>query len=1231
MVNIIQADKVVQQDLASRGIDAKTGVYGEHKVQLGKGLPISLDQIKTPSLPFAGFRQATKIARGKEGLSNAADDLLRALTAKGHELDVAKMLSALKAGQTHFERLDRLGQLTRAQKDDTMWMFTRAVEKLSNADLAAVYQSFTSAEMDLVQAALQREGEINPDARDARMAASRLFDLQALVLKEVSNRASQGMLEDLRANNPDDASLKNLQAPKSLSAQWGDVEGTESGAQDLRNVALNENDWQGIIRDQSPERVKPAHENDMSSANLLTLVEVSAKSSTIREKTALDQTQRLNRRNIKSVSVKEMADVMRKSELTYNLETRVLLQHIITHPNEPISNIFHLAEKGIKPKGDGYLAHRDAVEKQLFPELAGHEARGKERPIYGALNVAKDPIGAATIAYGDASIVFKPEVSKRSTFIADDTFYSPRLSITDERKDNFYKLLDGANIPQSLVTALRDKNSVEHKDLEAWLDKASRPNASIHEIDVPPKSISNHFQRVEHESYFTTLLAQCFIDKEATRTNMATYDNLESLVVNMGDIDGNSLANAARRNRQGQDGRVIMTGAQYIEAQIHGPVVPSRDIAEIRVNYASLPGNDAAKAQALQDLEAFGRQNGIKITVLRYNANDVLNGLQPFKEQQTSFNAKHVDSTTLENLTQSYSDNFEQHALDVMKGLGNLPTLPPGMLRLEGAALQKAKDRFQEVLPQYIAENRGSRELHQIFDDAMTEGLKVGGLFIKAGCLSRLITENLPFESEAQKAAFMSWVCSSTSLPNENAMLMVYKQSTAQAKLFKEMAASHPPMQPQEVFRRLAAITDETRKAINAANALDIEMAHVNEADIMQNAAFVTRSMLQSGEPPLDAEGLQQVYEALNSKELREMGVQLKQVADNPEIAKTGDGIRLSDTATAYMGITGQLAAYLNQSVAPATLQNISMMPAALRETVREVAPQAAAKMDELFPAYTSFPQPARPNDLPSTEPQRRAFLVKTLDTYEDREKNIEEFTHGRGHITRAYIYANAMCNILEEEGVQVDRNAVLCGITGHDLGREGGGEDVWEEQSARMTKDAMRTAFGQESMGEQYETQVGNCILRGKMETIEGMLLKSADSLDIGRTVDFESKYFPFLADKDPNKQDREPDKYTVSSPRVTKLREQLMEEAKILQALTDPKSRWRNASFRLMGQFYAGNEQQNEMVKEQWKELQRDILQEYHDEWKVDSENYVQQTEKIVLGNPDIFPVLSKYYRKN
>ena len=119
MTQSIHTDAVVQQELASRGIDAKVGVFGEHKVQFGKGLPISLAEIKTPSLPFAGFTRVTRVSRGKAGISKSADDLLQSLTAPGNKLDAGKILSAIKAGQKHFERLNALGQISQTQKDDT--------------------------------------------------------------------------------------------------------------------------------------------------------------------------------------------------------------------------------------------------------------------------------------------------------------------------------------------------------------------------------------------------------------------------------------------------------------------------------------------------------------------------------------------------------------------------------------------------------------------------------------------------------------------------------------------------------------------------------------------------------------------------------------------------------------------------------------------------------------------------------------------------------------------------------------------------------------------------------------------------------------------------------------------------------------------------------------------------------------------------------------------------------
>ena len=166
----IQPDIVTQQELEARGVDSSVGVFGSHHVQIGKGNPIRLDVIKSAEIDGEGWRTATKVRRGQEGVRQTATDALATLAATG-TLDAGKLLGILKAQQTHLERLDKLHRLDPAQKQDAdgLWMFTKEVEALSNEQLAAIFQKFNSAEMDLLQTALMREGQINPKAKDARI------------------------------------------------------------------------------------------------------------------------------------------------------------------------------------------------------------------------------------------------------------------------------------------------------------------------------------------------------------------------------------------------------------------------------------------------------------------------------------------------------------------------------------------------------------------------------------------------------------------------------------------------------------------------------------------------------------------------------------------------------------------------------------------------------------------------------------------------------------------------------------------------------------------------------------------------------------------------------------------------------------------------------------------------------------------------------------------------------
>ena len=323
----INPDAVAMQELQSRGVDKSVGVFGSHYVQIGKGNPIRLDVIKSAAVPSAGFKTATKVARGFAGVHQTAVDALKTLSSP-KTLDVGALLGTLKAQQTHLERLERLERLDAAQKQDSegLWMFTKAVESLSNEELSRIFQKFNTPEMDLLQTALLREGQTNKQAGDARMAAARLFNLQALVLKEIGNRAAVSTLNDLRAANPQDESLgeDKIATPQKLSAEYGATSA---------NVA------------------KAEHKNDITAANMAILAEVSSTNANTRERTAEAENARLAARGLDGVHLKEMGDVLRSAELTINIPIDILVgdTSVIADPTKPLANIWHLNDQGLAP------------------------------------------------------------------------------------------------------------------------------------------------------------------------------------------------------------------------------------------------------------------------------------------------------------------------------------------------------------------------------------------------------------------------------------------------------------------------------------------------------------------------------------------------------------------------------------------------------------------------------------------------------------------------------------------------------------------------------------------------------------------------------------------------------------------------------------------------------------------------------------------------------------------
>ncbi len=1228
----IQPDIVTQQELQSRGVDSSVGVFGSHHVQIGKGNPIRLDVIKSAAVTGEGWKEVTKVTRGKAGIRQTANDALAALATPG-SLDVGKLLGLLKAQQTYLERLDKLNRLDPAQKQDAdgLWMFTKEVEGLSNEKLAAIFQKFNSPEMDLLQTALMREGQVNPQAKDARMAASRLFNVQALILKEIGNRAALSNLSDLRAADRGDESLKDekLALPQKLSNEYGGIGD---------DVAVN-------------------HQNDITAANLAVLAEVSSSSANEREKIAVEENAKLQARGLGDVKMKELGDVLRSAELTINISIEILAgdTSIVTDPDKPLANIWHLKDMGLKPKGEGYLDKRDSVEQVLFPEFAKHDVIANERPVYGALNIQHGYKGGAQI-YGNATIVLKPEVAKRATYTLMDTFLSTRMKVDAERRANVFKLLDGTKgIPGELKDALKDPASTERKDLEKWFDRLQAKGPIMIGDGLDARAIPHSIQTIlnrhdttgfgDGEKNFLGLLYNCFGDKESMRKAMATHDNIESLLPHLGDVTGNALANAALKHRNGNTPNLALNGPEYIEAHVQGPLIPSRDIAEIRVDLTS-DGNgnfytDEQKADYKAKMKTFEQRTHVKVVFVDdlYDGGSLLKG--ELDEEQGQFNLQHLDmgqynaekdkilADPLKAAEKYYAEKTRDEPLAIPEGT---------KATLTGAQLSEAVENFKKAAANIELKglaSSGEDIVRSAFEDTLGQALVNKGKLLET-------LGSLHLDSKRQLKAFAEWICETPKIKSSEELKFIHKYATARAALFREIAAAEPPLSSQAVLDRFVALAKDAQAecALLASDGLGgSPKIYVSPAIEMERISKVSLMLLKNAEPPVDAAMFAKILERIDSPDIRVATGQLDAIADWGAKDKIQGGDGVMALVTLLRADRRNIAALAgDQTKQPRCFAGaLALVQEPVRNILRSVSAEFHAAFEARFPSYPKFPAPAWPEKLPKNAADRRRFLLGVLEPYRRKELVPPErcrSVHGRGHIVRSYIFANAMCNILKEQGVNVDKNAVVCGISGHDLGRAGLGDDIWEKESAEATVNAMKTMHGADSMGADYENELAGCINKQQVDgpngkkmtisgskTLEGQLLNAADCLDIGRTQQFDKSYFDFL--RGPNGELTED---------AEKLRDELIKEADLLQRLTNPLCANRQKINQLQQQASDAVIKNNDQLAEELQTTKNEIIAQVGEAFvleaeSISNEDYIAKFENTVKNNPQLFPLLNQY----
>ncbi len=311
------------------------------------------------------------------------------------------------------------------------------------------------------------------------------------------------------------------------------------------------------------------------------------------------------------------------------------------------------------------------------------------------------------------------------------------------------------------------------------------------------------------------------------------------------------------------------------------------------------------------------------------------------------------------------------------------------------------------------------------------------------------------------------------------------------------------------------------------------------------------------------------------------------------------------------------------------------------RMRIAQINHEQADRLEAAFPYapgnsggrhLTRMPAPDNPMAMPQNKDARKEFLLRMLPMYHNHEKTFDTGRnwHGRTHATRSFVFSIAMANILREKGVAVDLNAVALGTAGHDTGRKGNGRDKkeWEAQSADNVNAAMDQLYP-DAAGEAWKGQLKANIMATdeNQTTIEGYLLRSADSLDYSRISELDPQYFPFL--KTPITTD---DGFVVNADES--LRTRLMREAKLLSERTDPGTIHVADTKRFLQQMVEldvrGAPPNEKLAVQNLHEQIMDGVRERQIEQTETMTNaqIVEMVENVIRDNPQDFPLLTKYY---
>ena len=521
------------------------------------GQELMVGEIGTDKIAFQGVTKAKRAASAQEGIDATANDILGVLKRPdGGRADLNTLVRKLNTLEYFCARaasLDPAGGPAGRRFEAAL---ARVLDALDNGELALVYKGMMSREVDGLKGEVSR----------------RLASTSTLPSLHSTCQSLLATLSRLEARVASEVAYRIGDDPTAPVTRYGAAAATQHGAAGEMTVANLR-----IIKSRTDDELRSAD-------GKLDIVDA-----------------RLKSHGFTKAESHRIGDMLRANELTINIHLENLLgwrdgrPPALADPNFQLRNTFTSKEvQHLPTDGTGYLVKRDEVERYFFPEYAAIPLQGKDRPLYAALNTRRVESGAAgTGMYGSTVIVLKQHVKQQATYTLNDTFFSLRLDVDAASRGRFEQALRAAmagRASQGEMDALMGPGGAVCGMLDGFFARndgqkveATAPAGMCSDIAKSLSAVHHGDMRPLDANDVHAIMIRTMASAEAPSDLTATYDNIETLLTKTSDFQAVGFGVHTLRRMQDPKSPVKMAGCDYVEAQLHGPIVLGRDVEEIRV------------------------------------------------------------------------------------------------------------------------------------------------------------------------------------------------------------------------------------------------------------------------------------------------------------------------------------------------------------------------------------------------------------------------------------------------------------------------------------------------------------------------------------------------------------------------------------------------------------------------------------------------------------------------